>query len=54
MEYCPTDEMWYDILNKPNQGSPYSLYHSHLMDFPMDYDNEVERKATHLAILGTK
>ena len=54
LEYCPTNKMWCDILNNPNQGAPYSLDRSHLMNFSLDYDEEVESKATHHALLDTK
>ena len=54
MDYCPTEKMWCDILNKKNQVSPYRLDVSHLMNIPVDYDDGVERKATHPALLDTK
>ena len=54
MEYCPTKKMGCDILNKPNQGAPYRMECSHLMNFPVDYNNKVEPKATHPAVLDTK
>ena len=54
MEYCPTEKMWCDIHNNPKQGTPYRLNRSHLMNVPVDYDDEVECKATHPVLLGTK
>ena len=54
MEYCTTNNMWYDILNNQNQGAMYSLDHIHFMNFTVDYDAEVERKATCPTVLDTK
>ena len=45
--YCPTEEMLADVLNKPKQGRPFRLDRSHLMNVPMDYDDELEREQTH-------
>ena len=49
--YCPTEEMWADVLNKPKQGRPFRLDRSHLMNVPIDYDDEMERAKTHLELL---
>ena len=54
MEYCTTNNMWYDILNNQNQGALYSLDHIHFMNFTVDYDAGVERKATCPTVLDTK
>ena len=54
MGNCPTENMWCDILNKPKQGAPYRLDCSHLMNVPVDYDEEVECKANHLTLLDIK
>ena len=43
--------MWCDILNKPTQGASYRLDRSHLMNVPIEYDNDVERRLTHPALL---
>ena len=43
--------MWCDILNKPKQGVSYRLDRSHLMNVPVEYDDDVERKLTHPALL---
>ena len=53
VEYCPTEMMWADVLNKPKQGKGFRLDRSHLMNVPVDYDDEVERKATHPDLLPT-
>ena len=54
MEYCPTNKIWCDILNKPNQGALYRLDHIHFMNFTVEYDAGVERKATCPTLLYTK
>ena len=46
--------MWCDILNKPKQGNLYRLDCSHLVNVPVYYDNEVEQKANHPALLYIK
>ena len=37
MKYCPTEEMWADVLTKPLQGSKFRLMRSFLMNCPLDY-----------------
>ena len=54
VEYCPTNNMWCEILNKPKRGALYRLDCSHLMNDLVDYYKEVERKATHPTLLDTK
>ncbi|KAL7533478.1 hypothetical protein ACHAXR_005258 [Thalassiosira sp. AJA248-18] len=44
--YCPTEEMWADVFNKPKQGRPFRLNHSHLMNVPL-----MERAKTHPELL---
>ena len=43
--------MWCDILNKPKQGASYRLDRSHLMNVLIEYDDDVERRLTHPALL---
>ena len=43
--------MWTDILNKPEQGMDFCKDRASLMNVPVDYDGEVERKKTHLLLL---
>ena len=43
--------MWADVLNKPKQGRPFRLDRSHLMNVPIDYDDEMERAKTHPELL---
>ena len=53
VDYCPTDNMWCDILKNPNQGAPYRLDCSHLINFPVDFVDKVDRKDNHPALLVT-
>ena len=46
VEYCPTEKIWHDILNKPKQGASFRLDRSHLMNVPVKYD-EVYRARAH-------
>ena len=54
VDYFPTEKIWCDIINNPNQGAPYRLNRSHLMNVPVGYDDEVYHKATHPVLLETK
>ena len=38
-------------MNKPKQGASYRLDRSHLMNVPVEYDDDVERRLTHPALL---
>jgi hypothetical protein len=41
LQYCPTEEMWADILTKPLQGSKFHLLWAFLMNnCPQDYSEE--------------
>jgi len=51
VEYCPVEKMWCDILNKPKQGASHRLNMSHLMNVPIEYNDDVERRLTHLLVL---
>jgi len=51
VRYCPTERMWADILTKPKQGGTFCLDCSHLMNIPINYDNDVERINTHPLLL---
>jgi hypothetical protein len=46
--------MWADVLNKPKQGAAFRLDRSHLMNVPMDYDDDIERSKTHPKLLAFK
>ena len=43
--------MWCDVLNKPKQGPAFHKDRSFLMNVPIDYDDDVERKQTHPDLL---
>ncbi len=44
--------MWADVLTKPKQGSPFCLDRSILMNIPINYDNDIELKLTHLLLFS--
>ena len=54
MDYCTTEKIWYDIIDKPKQGASYLLNLRHLTNVPVDNDSKVEQNATHPALLGIK
>ena len=44
--------MWANVLTKPKQGGPFCLDRSHLMNVPINYDDDAERGLkTHPLIL---
>jgi len=51
LQYAPTTEMWSDVLTKPLQGRMWCVMRSNLMNVPVDYDDEAERKDTHPDLL---
>jgi hypothetical protein len=40
LQYCPTDQMWANILTKPLQGSKFCLFRPFLMNCPENYTEE--------------
>ena len=52
VQYCPTKKMWTDVLNKPEQGAKFRLDRAELMNVPVDYDDDVERRRTHPKLLS--
>ncbi len=40
LQYCPTDDMWADILTKPPQGSKFSKMQAFLMNCPVNYSED--------------
>ena len=51
VRYCPTTEMWSDILNKPKHGTPFKKDRAMLMNVPVGYDDDLEFRNTHPALL---
>ena len=52
VEYCPTEEMWADVLTKPLQGRAYRVMRSKLMNCPVDYVDECNKKVWFADITG--
>ena len=50
VEYCPTEEMWADILTKPLQGAPFRKMRSVLMNMPEHYVDPDEKPGTNNSI----
>ena len=51
IQYCPTEKMWSDVLNKPKQGGPFRKDRAMLMGVPVEYDDNVEYHRTHQELL---
>ena len=51
VKYAPTDVMWSDVLTKPLSGRKFRELRAQLMNCPVDYDDEAERKLTHPGLL---
>ena len=43
--------MWADYYSKPLQGSKFCAMRSKIMNCPVEYDNDVERRLTHHLLL---
>ncbi len=51
IQYCPTEKMLSDILNKPKQGTPIKKDRVMLMNVPIKYNDQVEFHKTHPYLL---
>ena len=40
LRYCPTGDMWADVLTKPMQGHKFHLFCAYLMYCPVNYSEE--------------
>ena len=41
IKYCPTENMWSNILTKPKQGKGFQLMWAELMNCPVDCEDKV-------------
>ena len=51
IKHMPTDKMWIDCHTKPKQSKPWRIDRSMLMNIPVDYDDDEERRNTHPKLL---
>ncbi len=42
IKFCPTDQMWADVLAKPLQGQKFRDMQVFLQNFPQDYEDDKE------------
>jgi hypothetical protein len=40
LQYCPTDNMWADVLTKPLQGSKFQVMRAFFMNCPVNYSED--------------
>jgi hypothetical protein len=52
VEHRGTKEMWSDVLTKPKQGIGMCQDRAELMNCPVDYNDDEERRKTHPALLA--
>ena len=52
VQYFPTEHIWTDILKNPDQGMNFCKDRAALMNVPVNYNDEFERKKTHLLLLS--
>ncbi len=41
-KFCPTDEMWADVLTKPLQGQKFRDMRAFFQNCPVDYNDDIE------------
>ena len=46
VKFCPTEEMWADVLTKPLQGQKFREMRAFLQNCATDYDDDAEAKGT--------
>ena len=51
VKYCPTEDMWADVMTKPLQEAHFRRMRSILMNIPVNYDDDKERARTHPDLL---
>ncbi len=42
VKFCPTDQMWADVLTKPLQGQKFRDMRTFLQNCPQDYEDDTE------------
>jgi len=51
IKHAPTEDMWSDLLTKPQQGMLFKRMRAELMNVDVNYDDKREQKNTHPALL---
>jgi hypothetical protein len=51
IKHAPTEEMWSDLLTKPQQGMLFKRQRAELMNCEVNYDDKLEQKNTHPKLL---
>jgi len=46
IEYCPTEEMWADVMTKPLQGQAFRKMRSKIMNMPLEFVATNDKKVT--------
>ena len=54
VQYCPTEKMWVNLLNKPKQGATFRRDKAMLMNCPVEYNSIVERLSTNPKLIDFK
>ena len=49
--HAQTEEMWSDVLTKPQQGMLFKKMRAVLMNVDVNYDDDLERRNTHPQLL---
>ena len=51
IRHMGTKSMWDDVNTKPVQGELFRIQRHHMMGVPINYDDDVERRRTHVLLL---